>query len=339
MIFALVLLALLILSLLSNVGYFLSDIMRVGGKHARTGGPRLEETVLEDNGAVSKIAVVEVQGIISQMIERGGHNMVELIKAQLKRAGEDKKVRAVLLKVNSPGGEVLASDEINRAITEFQEKNSKPVIASMGSLAASGGYYVSVPCRWIVAHELTITGSIGVILSTWNYRGLMNKVGIRPLVYKSGRFKDMLSGSREPDTITDEERQMVQVLIDEVYTKFKNVVAKGREQAKKQNGKLGQELSADWEDYADGRVLSGTEAFKLGFVDERGDFETAVKRAKIIAGIPEANLVEYRPRYDLADLFNLFGQTDAKVVKVDVGIEMPKLQAGQLYFLWPTVLN
>jgi len=339
MIAALVLLALLVVSVLGNVGYVLSDIVRVGGRHARAAGPRLEEAVLEDNSAVSKIAVIEVEGIISQMVERGGHNMVELIKAQLKEAAEDKRVKAVLLKVNSPGGEVLASDEINRAIADFQAKHGKPVIASMGSLAASGGYYVSVPCRWIVANELTITGSIGVILSTWNYRGLMDKVGLFPMVFKSGKFKDMLSGSRPPGSITEEERRMVQALIDEVYAKFKSVVAEGRDRANKLNGKNGQKLSADWEEYADGRVLSGNEAFKLGFVDERGSFQTAVQRAKIIAGIPEANLVEYRPRYDLADLFSLFGQTDAKVVKVDVGLEMPKLQAGQLYFLAPTVLN
>jgi protease-4 len=190
-----------------------------------------------------------------------------------------------------------------------------------------------------VAHELTITGSIGVILSTWNYRGLMNKVGIRPMVYKSGKFKDMLSGSRDPDTITEEERQMVQTLIDEVYAKFKSVVANGREQANKNSGKQGQTLSLNWEEYADGRVLSGSEAFKLGFVDELGDFEEAVKRAKKIAGVREANLVEYRPRYDLADLLGFLGRTDSQVIKVDVGLEVPKLQAGQLYFLSPTVVN
>ena len=106
----------------------------------------------------------------------------------------------------------------------------------MGSLAASGGYYVSAPCRWIVANDLTITGSIGVIMSTWNYRGLMDKVGLRPETFKSGKYKDMLSGSREPDTITPEEREMVQALIDETYGKFKSaVVAEGRKRAHDQN--------------------------------------------------------------------------------------------------------
>ena len=95
----------------------------------------------------------------------------------------------------------------------------------------------------------------------------------------------------------------------------------------------------DWADYADGRILSGTEAFKLGFVDELGTFDDAVKRAKTIAGIRNANLIEYQQRYDLSDFFRLFGQTDSKVVKVDLGMDVPKLQAGQLYFLSPTFLH
>mgnify|MGYP001545180448 CR=1 FL=1 len=97
--------------------------------------------------------------------------MVDIIKAQLDRAADDRRVKAVILKVDSPGGEVMASDEINKAIMHFQEDSRKAVICSMGSLAASGGYYISAPCRWIVANELTITGSIGVIMHGWNYRG------------------------------------------------------------------------------------------------------------------------------------------------------------------------
>jgi len=284
---------------------------------------------------------VEVNGIITgRAIDQGGYSMVEVIKAQLKRAGEDDKVRAVILKVNSPGGEVLASDEIARAISDFQIKpHGKPVICSMGSLAASGGYYVSAPCRWIVANDLTITGSIGVILSTWNYHGLMNKIGLRPETFKSGKHKDMLSGSRDPESITQEERDMVQALINETYGKFTNVVATGREWAQGKNKSNGRALKADWAEYADGRILSGSEAFKLGFVDELGTFEDAVKQAKTIAGIRSANLIEYKQRFDLSDFFQLFGQTEGKAVKVDLGVEVPKLLAGQLYFLSPLYLE
>jgi protease-4 len=341
MIVALVLLVLLGISVLANLGHLLSGLvpMRVAG--ANSVGPRLEEVTYEDNSASSKIAVIEVNGIImSRAMDQGGYGMVDVIKAQLKRAAEDDKVKAVLLKVDSPGGEVLASDEISRAIAEFQAApRGKPVVCSMGGLAASGGYYVSAPCRWIVANDLTITGSIGVIMSSWNYRGLMDKVGVRPQTFKSGKYKDMLSGSREPESITAEERQMVQALIDETYGKFKSVVAAGRKRAQEKNRDKGRALSEDWADYADGRILSGTEAFKLGFVDELGTFDDAVKRAKSIAGIPRANLIEYQQRFDISDLFRLFGKSDSKAIKVDLGLEVPRLQAGQLYFLSPTFLH
>jgi protease-4 len=167
----------------------------------------------------------------------------------------------------------------------------------------------------------------------------MNKVGLHPLTFKSGKYKDMLSGSREPDSITAEEREMVQSLVDQTYRKFKNAVADGRKRAHEKNRKEGRALRDDWDGYADGRILSGTEAHKLGFVDELGTFEDAVKRTKAIAGIRSANLVDYQQRYDLSDLFRLFGRTDSKVVKVDLGMDMPKLQAGQLYFLSPTFLH
>src|SRR5205085_4962406 len=113
---------------------------------------------------------------------------------------------------------------------------------------------------------------------------------------------------REPEEIPAEEREMVQTLINDTYDKFKNVVKKGRDEATKDNRDKGRPLESNWADYADGRVLSGTEAYKLGFVDELGNFEDAVKRAKTIAGIMRANLVQYQQRYDLSDLFRLFGQ-------------------------------
>jgi protease-4 len=341
MIVALVLLVLLGLSVLANLGHLVRGLAPLNVAHANSVGPRLEEGITEDNGASSKIAVIEVAGIIvGHSLEQSGYNMVDVIKAQLKRAEEDDKVKAVILKVDSPGGEVLASDEISRAIADFQTKlHGKPVVCSMGNLAASGGYYVSAPCRWIVANDLTITGSIGVIMSTWNYRGLMDKVGVSPVTFKSGKYKDMLSGSRPPDSITDEERAMVQSLINETYGKFTNVVATGRESAREKNKSKGRALSESWPDYADGRILSGTEAFKLGFVDELGTFEDAVKRAKSIAGISRANLIEYQQRFDISDLFRLFGKSESKTIKVDLGMDVPKLQAGQLYFLSPTFLH
>ncbi|HSY73959.1 MAG TPA: signal peptide peptidase SppA [Dongiaceae bacterium] len=309
--------------------------------NARQIGPKLDEYILQDNDARSKIAVVTVDGIItSHTADQAGNSMVDVIKAQLDRAADDNRVKAVILKVDSPGGEVMASDEINKVISKFQTDSKKPVICSMGSLAASGGYYISAPCRWIVANELTITGSIGVIMHGYNYRGLMDKIGVMPMTFKSGKFKDMLSPDRSTNEIPPEEHAMVQSLIDETYQKFKGVVAEGRSQAHDKNGKEGKPLADDWTKYADGRVVSGTEALKLGFVDELGDFDDAVDRAEKIVHISDANLIEYRERYDISDLFSMFGQSGASHdIKLDLGVDIPKLQANAMYFLWEAPEN
>jgi protease-4 len=284
--------------------------------------------------------VIPIEGVITgQVMEQGGFNMVTVIKEQLKRAKKDSDVKAVILKVDSPGGEVLASDEIAKAIAEFQTKSGKPVVVSMGSLAASGGYYVSAPCRWIVANELTITGSIGVIMHGMNYRGLLDKIGVRPEVFKSGKYKDMLSGTKEPEEISPEERQMVQAMIDETFHKFKDVVRDGRSASYTSNNKQSRKLAADWEDYADGRILSGNEAKRLGFVDETGDFDTALTRAEALSNIKGAEVVQYQQLFDLSNLFRMFGQSDAKAVKLDLGVDIPKLTPGCLYFLSPTYLR
>src|SRR6267142_2933242 len=236
MIVALVLFVLLAFSVVSNLGSFARNFVSSGGKHIHSSGPRLEEVIIEDNEAANKIAVVHIEGIItSRIADGGGYNLVDVVKAQLKRSEDDDKVKAVILKVDSPGGEVLASDEIYRLLNDFQKDAKKPIVASMGNLAASGGYYVSAPCQWIVANELTITGSIGVIMHSYNYRGLLNKVGVRPEVFKSGKFKDMLSGERKPEEIPPEEHAMVQHLIDETYAKFKQVVQDGRSTAHQKN--------------------------------------------------------------------------------------------------------
>ena len=163
------------LSLLAHFGQWVDTVAEGGGpQHGH-----LEETVLEPSEASEKVLVLDITGIISSFtVDRGGAGMVDWVDDQLDRAEEDYAIKAVILKVDSPGGEVLASDRIYERIRRFQEDSGKPVIASMGGLAASGGYYVSAPCRWIVAHPLTITGSIGVIMHGYNYRDLMDKVGL-----------------------------------------------------------------------------------------------------------------------------------------------------------------
>lgn len=320
------------------------------GPAAMAGDVMLQEVTLENNRSSDKIAVIPVEGIIMGGALGGGNDLVHLIRDQLKLAGRDKRVKAVLLRVNSPGGEVLASDEIYSAIEKFQKEHKKPVVASMGSLAASGGYYVSAPCRWIVANELTITGSIGVIMHTYNYRGLMNKVGLRPVIFKSGRFKDMLSGEKDLEQLTPQEKAdyaveeaMIQKMITETFGRFKQVVGQGRAWANTQNQSNrgdsgGRKLATNWVNYADGRILSGKDAHEHGFVDELGDVQTAIKRARALANIESADLVTYQPPFDFSNLFSLFGKAETKSVKLDLGFDLPKIQSG-LYYLAPAFLR
>jgi protease-4 len=354
MIAAVILSVLLVFSLFGNLTQFVTHLFSVRrGFHseafgsAREVGPKLEECSLENNKSPNKIAVITVDGIItSHEFDEAGNNMVDVIEAQLDQARDDNRVKAVILKVDSPGGEVLASDEIYKAIRDFESDDppdahgkpgskGKPVICSMGSLAASGGYYISSGCRWIVANELTLTGSIGVIMHGWNYRGLMDKIGVAPMTYKSGKFKDMLSGERATNEIPADEHAMVQGLINETYGRFTNVVSQGRSDAHDLNKKQGRALADNWADFADGRVVSGREALEHGWVDELGDFDDAVDRAEKIAGIPDSNLIEYRERYDISNFLSMFGQSSqSHDLKLQLGAEVPQLRAGLMYFLY-----
>lgn len=339
------LLSLVLLGLLGLmvVGNLLSALFSVGETTGAQSGSHFREVTVENPMAKDKIAIIAVEGMItSEPWDPAGRSMVDAIEDQLKLAAKDSEVKAVILKVDSPGGEVMASDDISRAIITFQEKNKKPVLALMGGLAASGGYYVSAPCQWIIANELTLTGSIGVILHTFNYRGLMDKVGLMPVIYKSGRFKDMLSGSKRPEDIDPTERQMVQDMIDETFAKFKQVVKDGRDKASTKNKGKGKTLASNWEEYADGRVLTGKAAHDLGFVDELGNFQTAVDRTRNLAGITgEAHLIRYQEPFSLSRLFGVMGEAEGKetTVKLDVGLNFPKIEAGRPYFLSPTVVQ
>ena len=306
-----------------------------GRTHADAGS-RLEEVIVEEGSAGDKLVVIDIEGVIYGGAKLGGSapDLVESVREQLKRAEKDEAVKGILLRIDSPGGEVLAADDIYRQLENFQERTGKPVVASMGSVAASGGYYVAAPCRWIVANALTITGSIGVIMHGYNYRGLMDKVGVQPEVYKSGRFKDMMSGEKRPEEILPEEKEMVQSLINETFERFKTVVAEGRRKTQSQRGSEGRTLTTEWEKFADGRVFSGQQAHAWGFVDELGDFRTAVKRAEALAKIEDARLIRYEEPFELGNLLRLFAKSDARGLKLDLGLDFPPIRTGRLYYLF-----
>lgn len=334
---ALILLLLLVLSSLSSLQRFIGGALDFEMARGES-SVLLEEVVVENHGANDKVAVVDVEGVIyGGYLSAGGLNLVAHVREALDLAAKDERVRAVILRIDSPGGEVLAADDISRAITEFQRESGKPVVAAMGGLAASGGYYVAAPCRWILANPLTITGSIGVIMHGYNYRGLMDKLGVRPVVFKSGRFKDMMRSDKAEEDILPEERAMMQELIDTTFARFKEVVRQGRQRAAQQNQDRGQALVDEWEEFADGRVLLGEKAYELGFVDELGTFEDAIRRAQSLAGISEANLIRYDAPFRLGGLLRLLGEAPVGEVKLDVGLRLPRIEAGRPYALYQPV--
>ena len=207
--------------------------------------PIFRETIVDRGrrGASDKIAVIAIRGVISSSFPGNvGDSMVDDMRLLSSRRERMTRSRAIVLEIDSPGGEVTASDVIYNAVVKARAK--KPVVVYMDSLAASGGYYVACGGKYLMANETTITGSIGVIIQTLNYEQLFNKIGLSSVVFKSGKFKDMLNGARP---ITPEEREYVQSFVMGTYEKFLGIVAKERN------------LPADGlrTTVADGRILSG----------------------------------------------------------------------------------
>src|SRR5438045_51775 len=267
---------------------FINLILAVSVLRRFGAGPRFEEPapsfreIIVQRGARGsgdKIAVVMMRGLISTSLPGGvGDTMVDDMRLALEQARDDDRVRAVVLEIDSPGGEVTASDMIYNWVVKTRAK--KPVIVYMDSLAASGGYYVACGGKYLMANETTITGSIGVIIQTLNYEQLFNKIGLASVVFKSGKFKDMLNGARP---ITPEERDLVQGFIMKTYDKFLGIVAKERN------------LPADLlrNTIADGRILSGKDAFEHKLIDGLGELEDAFGKAKELGNAPGAKIVKY----------------------------------------------
>jgi protease-4 len=279
-----------------------------------------EQFVQGDEEVRDKIAVIYLTGVISGAEDgtTGEEGMVGEIQDQLDQAVDDKRVKAIILRINSPGGEVVASDAIYQAIIEAREK--KPVVASIDTVGASGAYYAAVGADYIIANELSITGSIGVILQSLTIDGLADKVGIKFYTYKSGRYKDILNPTREP---TPDEQAMVQGLIMEVYDKFVGIVAEERKM-KVEDLKNG---------LADGRILSGKQALDAGFVDALGYFDDAVDKAKELASIKKARVIRYVAPFSLRNLLRFAGKNDQTKIQIELTPNQFKLQAGRMYFL------
>jgi protease-4 len=228
-----------------------------------------------------KVAVVTVKGIITD-----SRSVIE----QLHDAEETPSIKAIVIRVNSPGGGVGASQEIYREVSKIREKKEKKVVVSMGSVAASGGYYIACGAEKIYANPGSLTGSIGVLMEFANIEDLLNKIGLKGYVIKSGEHKDIGSPLRP---MTDPEREILQGVIDNTYRQFVKVVSRGRK------------LPEDYvKGLADGRIFTGEQAKDLKLVDELGNLQDAIDGAAKMAGIekPYVKYMEKR-RFSLFGLF------------------------------------
>ncbi|HEV8642546.1 MAG TPA: signal peptide peptidase SppA [Methylomirabilota bacterium] len=233
----------------------------------------------EGGGFGARVAIVELEGIIV--------DVEELLK-DLRNHRDNPLVRAVVIRINSPGGIVGPTQEVHDAIRRVRQAG-KPVVASLGAVAASGGYYVAVAADQIYANPGTLTGSIGVIMQMANLENLMKKIGVDYVVVKAGQFKDMGNIARP---MTAEERRVLQALLDDVHAQFITAVTEGR--------RLDRARVAQ---FADGRIFSGAQARALSMVDELGGLEDAINRAAKLAGLNiPPRVIPARRRLSILDL-------------------------------------
>ncbi len=292
----------------------------------------LQEQTVEGQGD-AKILLMDLSGFLD---EEGASPAVAIgaqppsvptlvrIREELKKAAADDRVRALVLRINSPGGTVTASDIISREIEGFKANKRVPVVAVMMDVAASGGYYVALGADTIIAHPTTVTGSIGVIMITVNAQGLLEKIGVSASAIKSGPRKDMGSPFRH---LTDEERAIFQSVIDELQNRF---VAKVAERRNLPIAKARQ--------IADGRIYTAEQAAQNGLIDQIGYVDDAIRVAKRAAGVGEAQVIVYhRPREYRA---TYYARAEASAPRLDTALTQFAVLLGGtgprfLYLWWP----
>ena len=246
--------------------------------------------------APDKVVVIALSGSITggdSSFSSGSSITPGLVRNYLAKAERDRAVKAIVFRIESPGGEIEPCQEILLEIERTKE--TKTIVVSMGSMAASGGYYISTPAHKIVALPTTQTGSIGVISSAMNIEGLLQKLGIQIEIFKGGKYKDMYWGVRN---LTAEEQEIMQAMVDEYYEQFIDVVAEGRGLSED-----------DVRDLATGQLYTGSRAKELRLVDELGDLDTAIDLAMELAGMQTARVEYYRP--PRLTLWSLLGLMDA----------------------------
>lgn len=255
----------------------------------------IKERVVKEGIGHKKIALLHLEGIIQDVgsvpfMSSIAYDHRKFLR-MIERASIDPSVEGVILKVNTPGGGVVESAEIHDKLVELQDVYNKPLYVSMGNTAASGGYYVSAPADKIVAHSATLTGSIGVIMENIDISELASQYGIDFNTIKSGEFKDIMSSTRP---MTDEEHELLQQMIDDLYEDFVQVIVNGRD------------MSDDRvRDIGDGRVYTGKQAQDLGLIDELGTLDDTIEMMKETYQLNDARVVEYEPSMSISQFIGL----------------------------------
>jgi protease-4 len=258
----------------------------------------LEEQTVEGKGT-SKILLLDLSGVLSEDVPSFSITtppprvpLLARVREELRKAEDDERVKALIVRINSPGGTITASDILYHELRAFKARKKVPLIAVIMDVGASGGYYAALAADTIVVNPTTITGSIGVVMVTVNAQGLLEKIGVAPLAIKSGPMKDAGSPFR---SLTEPERAVFQGIIDEMHGRFVGLIAQSR--------KMPEDRVRG---FADGRVYTADQALKLGLVDRVGYLEDVVALAKERAGLDEAKVIMYhRPKEYRANIYSL----------------------------------
>jgi protease-4 len=292
---------------------------------------QLKETRIQRDGGLfvfDKIAIIDVDGLLANKRKHGwmrtGDNPVSLFVEKLDKAAADPDVKAVVLRLNSPGGTVSASDIMYHSLREFKRETSKPVVACVLGLGCSGAYYLACGCDGIMAQPSSVTGNIGTVFQTFSVAGTMEKIGIKAVTIKSGKLKDIASPLHD---LSAEEREVLERIIGELFQQFLTVVRQGRKTIEQQKLR----------ELADGRVFTANEALQEGLIDKIGYLSDGIKWAKEMAGVEKTQVVIYhRP---LGYKPNVYGSATANAGAIGplINVDLPDWltsSTAQFLYLW-----
>ncbi|GIN72979.1 putative signal peptide peptidase SppA [Bacillus sp. J14TS2] len=292
----------------------------VGGNEA------FAEEVVESGSPAEKIAVLEVDGVIqdtgeASIFQTAGYVHKEFMK-QLNHVKDDSSVKGIILHVNSPGGGTNESAEIHHKLVQIQEETDKPIYVSMGSMAASGGYYISAPATKIFASPETMTGSLGVIMQGVNIGELADKLGIDFTTIKSGPYKDIMSQYRD---MTEEEKDILDSMLKNSYDEFVRIISEGRDMSE-----------TEVREIADGRVYDGRQAKEVGLIDDFGYQEDVIEQLKNDYKLQGAQVIRYTAGVGFGSFFGViakqFGGKDAEMQGITKLLTQPN--APRLMYLY-----